>query len=192
MKRIFLYCRIIILVLITFATNDIWGRVPRELAERIPSMPCYYSPSDININSMVESPSFSCSIETNNVSDTIAIFVQSIYDLNKKSDYFNCTIVEFKKKERNHYMFFSVRDYDNYNFTLNEQRLYAIFKEQEHNIRTWISKIDIAAAEQKGRMSYSPELKCYAIFFNYILLPSSDVLDSVKPSLDYDFPPDYN
>ena len=89
-------------------------------------------------------------------------------------------------------MFFSVRDYDNYNFTLNEQRLYAIFKEQEHNIRTWISKIDIAAAEQKGRMSYSPELKCYAIFFNYILLPSSNVLDSVKPSLDYDFPPDYN
>ena len=85
MKRIFLYCRIIILVLITFATNDIWGRVPRVLAEAIPSMPCYYSPSDININTMIESRSFSCSIETNNVSDTIAIFVQSIYDLNKKS-----------------------------------------------------------------------------------------------------------
>ena len=88
MKRIFLYCRIIILVLIilvliTFATNDIWGRVPRKLAEAIPSLPCYYSPSDININTKIEANSYFC-IETNNVSDTIFIMVQSIYDLNKK------------------------------------------------------------------------------------------------------------
>lgn len=192
MKRIFLYCRIIILVLITFATNDIWGRVPRVLAEAIPSMPCYYSPSDININTMIESRSFSCSIETNNVSDTIAIFVQSIYDLNKKSDYFNCTIVEFKKNGKNVFCFFSERDYDNYNFTLNEQRLYAIFKEQEHYINSWISKIDLVAAEQKGCMDYWPEFKRYSIFFNYILLPSSDTLDSAKQPLGYDFPPDYN
>lgn len=197
MKRTTLFYRIIILVLIFLVSNVIWGVVPRKLAEIIPSLPCYYTPSDININSMIESPSFFCSIETNNVSDTIVIMVQSIYDLNKKSDYFNCTIVEFKKNERNHSMFFSGRDYDNYNFTPNKQRLYTIFKEQEHNINSWISKIDLVAAEQKGCISYSPELKCYAIFFNYILLPSSDVLDSVKPSLDYGitndvFCPDYN